>query len=343
MSLQDTVFEIVKDKGPVLPAEIVSEVSRRTNQQRDMFFIGAILSELISAGNVKMTYAKIGGSRLYYTKGQEERLEKLYDYLNDKEKRAYELLKEKKILRSSEQEPVIRVALSQLKDFSKPIEVKLDETETFWRWHLFPVDDAKKMIEEMVSNEINAMKEKGNQKNGAPHMEAVNQKDEGDEKRVHPQEKEVHDDGLEKNKDEKPEDTLVTKKNQETFITQKEQEKKEKQSRLYDKDTGDDDQFMQNVKGFLESRSVKIISSGLVRKNSECEFEVETDSSLGKIRMYAFAKSKKKLNENDLGYAYVRAKNRNLELCFISPGELTKKAKDMLNDELRSIVFLSMR
>lgn len=329
MSLQDTVHEIVKEKGPVLPAEIVSEVTRRTGQQRDMFFIGAILSELMSGGSVKMTTAKIGGSRLYYVSGQEDRLTKLYDYLNEKEKKAYKLLEEKKVLRGNEQEPVVRVALSQLKDFSKPIEVKLKDTETFWRWYLFPVEDAKKMIKDMVSNELQNLK--GDSKE-APQIDAPAPQGE----RPSPQPKEQKQQEPERKKDDKP-----NKNEEQSFITQV-KESKDKQSRL-DETDNHDDEFLEKTRNFLKDKGIRIISSAPLKKGSECELEIETETPVGKMRLYAFAKSKKKLNENDLGFAYIRAKNRNLGLCFITPGELTKKAKEMLGDELRSISFLEMR
>ncbi len=329
MSLQDTVLDIVKDMGPLLPAEIVSEVSKRTGQQRDMFFIGAVLSELISAGNVKMSHAKIGGSRLYYFQGQEEKLSKLYDYLNDKEKKAYDLLVENKVLRGAEQEPAIRVALSQLKDFSKPIEVKLKETETFWRWHLFPIEEAKKSIKEIVSKEIDALRDEGKSK--TPEMEA---KPTRHEEPIVQQPSAEH-------RQEKPKEKQKNEEATGGFIAPQ-PKAHEKQAKLSDTSDVDDDDFGKNAKDFLISKKARILSGNILKKSSECEFEVEAESALGVIRMYVFAKSKKKLNETDLGYAYVRAKNRNLELCFLSPGELTKKAKDMLDDELKSIVFLKM-
>ena len=63
--------------------------------------------------------------------GQEKMLENFSEYLKSKEKEAFILLKEKKILKDSEQEPAIRVALREIKDFA--VSFKKNE-EIYWRY-----------------------------------------------------------------------------------------------------------------------------------------------------------------------------------------------------------------
>ena len=70
--------------------------------------------------------------------GQEEKLSMLYNGLPQKEKEAYNLLKEKGVLKDKETEPAIRVALRAIKDFAIPSYNK--EQEIMWRWYLHKVE-----------------------------------------------------------------------------------------------------------------------------------------------------------------------------------------------------------
>lgn len=141
--LKSKTLDYVKRNGPVLPIQISREIGR------DSFFAGAILSDLFSSKQVLLSHAKIGGSKIYYVKGQEPKLEILYNYLPMKEKEAYNLLKNKKVLRDSEQEPSIRVALRSLKDFAKPLEINFGGSqEIFWRWHLIDDNEARNIARE---------------------------------------------------------------------------------------------------------------------------------------------------------------------------------------------------
>lgn len=139
--LRDTVLQLVRQHGPVLPVQISKLVNR------DILFASAILSELVDNKLIKISHAKIGSSPVYYAPGQEEKLQILYNGLPEKEKQAYNLLKERKILRDKGAEPAIRVALRSIRDFALPIEIELNnEKEIFWRWHLISQYDAQSLI-----------------------------------------------------------------------------------------------------------------------------------------------------------------------------------------------------
>ena len=94
-SLKEKILSFVKLKGPVLPVQINKETGR------DSFFSGAILSELAGSKEVKISNAKVGGSPVYFVEGQEPKLSMLYDGLPMREKEAYNLLKEKKVIKSA--------------------------------------------------------------------------------------------------------------------------------------------------------------------------------------------------------------------------------------------------
>jgi len=126
-NLKVQVLEFLKAEGPSFPVKIAQGVGRES------FFVGAVLSELIEVKQIKLSHAKVGGSRVYYMPGQEEQLSILYEYLPEPEKQAYDLLKEKQIVRAHETTPVIRVALASIIDFSKPITI---QGEKAWKWYL---------------------------------------------------------------------------------------------------------------------------------------------------------------------------------------------------------------
>ena len=73
---RESVLEIVKFKGPLLPVQIAKDIG--TN----IMFAGAMLSELVSNGKIKITNVKMGGSPLYYTDNQIEKLQDLIKHLN---------------------------------------------------------------------------------------------------------------------------------------------------------------------------------------------------------------------------------------------------------------------
>ena len=149
------VLKEVKERGPCLPGDIMKNVGGTT------FLVGAILSDLVSNKSIKLTYGKIGGSPLYYIDSQKEKLDKLYNYLHEKEQKAYNELKGKKVLRDSEVEPVMRAALRNIKDFAVPLEVNLNNNhEIFWKWYLTENSDAETLIKNMVKVPRNSVNEK---------------------------------------------------------------------------------------------------------------------------------------------------------------------------------------
>jgi len=123
--IKEKIIFILKTHGPGLPVHIAKKIESST------LFTSAFLSELASEKRIKISNMKIGNSPLYYLPGQEFLLEKSSHYLKSKEKEAFALLKERKFLRDSQQDPAIRVALREIKDFAIPF--KKDE-EIFWRY-----------------------------------------------------------------------------------------------------------------------------------------------------------------------------------------------------------------
>jgi len=147
--LASRVLEIVKLKGPVIPTQISTEIG--TNS----ILAAALLSELVSNKHLKISSVKVGGTPVYYAQGQEEKLQGYVKYLHDKEKKAYELLKSKLVLRDKVLEPVIRVALRQIKDFASQLNVQTEgDVETFWKWYMMTNEEAEPLIKKLLEGEV---------------------------------------------------------------------------------------------------------------------------------------------------------------------------------------------
>ena len=116
---KDRIVSFLQTNGPSLPVHIAKAASLSA------LFSSAFLSELYAEGKIKMSNMKVGSSSLYFIPGQEPALEKFIEYLNQKEKEAFHLLKEKKVLSDEEQVPAIRVALRAIKDFALPLKASL--------------------------------------------------------------------------------------------------------------------------------------------------------------------------------------------------------------------------
>ena len=155
MEINERILSIVKEKGPILPVQASKEINE------NILMTSARLSELLTAKHIKISNLKVGSSPLYYFPGQEHKLQNFTDNLNGMEKRAYDLLLQNKILKDSDQEPAIRVALRQIKDFAVPLQVNYEnKTEIFWKWYLIDNKEAKSLIKNILSKKEEIFTEK---------------------------------------------------------------------------------------------------------------------------------------------------------------------------------------
>jgi len=149
-STKNRIIEILRDKGPSLPVQISSQIGISS------LFAGAFLSELAGENIVKISHTKVGGSPLYFLPGQEEALEKFYTYLPEKSREAFLILKKKKILKDTEQEPAIRVSLRSLKDFASAFS---NDNELFWRFYSVTKQEIVEMFEPKQAQQEEQKKE----------------------------------------------------------------------------------------------------------------------------------------------------------------------------------------
>jgi len=99
------------------------------------------------------------------------------------------------------------------------------------------------------------------------------------------------------------------------------------------------DDFLDALFGYFSKNNIKVLNKNIIKKNSEIDFSIEIESSVGNLSYYCKAKSKKRVNDGDLSSAYVQGHLKKLPVLFLSYGEPTKRAKEMLNKEFQNIIF----
>ncbi len=308
LELREKIVDIVKSKGPVLPVQISKEIG--TN----ILMASAHLAELTASKRLKISNVKVGGSPLYYLAGQEAMLQKFAGNFNDKEKKAFDLLSQSRILMDSEQEPVIRVALREIKDFAMPLNVTYNNrTEIFWKWYLETDEEAEKLIKTKLGIE-------------KPEEKKIEEKAKREEqKKIEPI----------KQLKEKPISKEV-KEVQQQKPKEPTEKAPEKRGR---KPKEKEDLFLKDLMKFFEKNKINVVSSEIIKRNSEIDFVVEIPSVVGNLQYYCKAKSKKRINDSDLSTAYVKGQLKKLPVLVLSPGALSSKAQEMLTKELSNLTF----
>src|SRR3989344_5560069 len=306
--LREKALSFVRSNGPVLPLQIAKHLSTNT------IFAGAILSELISAKHIFVTHATIGSSPLYYIKGQEEKLgPSLYNYLRQKEKQAYDKIKESKIIRESEAEPWQRVAMRDLKDFCFPLTVTIDKEkiEIFWKFYLVSEEEAKNLISSMLKKEEPV----------EPIQEVIKQ----EEQEVI---QEISNKVIEEKSIKKP------------FINPNQEQVKLQEIKEIVKDKAlEKDKFYNYVKEFCSKNNIQISEEFTISKNKEFDFIAKIPSNIGLITYYIKAKNKKSINEGDVSLAFSESQFKKLPCLFLTTGKLNKKASLLLDKKFQNVIL----
>lgn len=286
---REKIVEFVKIHGPVLPVQISKHIGG------SLLFSSAILGELVGSKKLLISNTRIGSSPLYYCAGQEEKLSILYNHLANKEKEAYNLLKEKSILRDNTTEPAIRVALRNIKDFAMPLKVDFNGTsEIFWKWYLISNERSNELVKQILNPE-----------------EIVKEPE-----KIPEPIKEITDTPLEEKKEE------ITPKEEIDIFEPKKIRKERVKKPLTN-------EFFKDIKKFFEDNNIKVIASELIKNNKEIDYIVELPSPLGMLRFFVKAKDKTRVSGDDLILAQSKTK---LPIMFLSSGELNKQAEQHAKD-----------
>lgn len=237
---------------------------------------------------------KVGSSPIYYIPGQEEKLEQFAKYhLKSKEKDAFILLQEKKILKDSEQDPAIRVALRSIKDFAIPIQ---KNNETYWEYYLhkeFEIPEEKNKEEVKIKTEVIS-------ENIKIHTE----------EKI---EKQILTDTVASHK-EKPKKEKMIKKTAKKKVTKKTSVGKKQ-----------DDKFFNVVKEHLLKEGIEI-SDIVGFSKTTLYLKVKKNSEEYLLVAY----NQKKITEKEIIDANKKASELNLKYSILSPGEPLKKLTNLI-------------
>lgn len=135
---REDVVRALSTWGPLQPLEV-----RRKLGKGETTMIGAVLSELAHHKRVAITKMKRGSSPFYYLPDKVAGLERVAQYLGEKDKRTYDLLKEKRVIDPATVDPLTRVSLGNIPDFSKPFE---HDGKEYYRYFLTSEDEAKELL-----------------------------------------------------------------------------------------------------------------------------------------------------------------------------------------------------
>jgi len=328
MDVKEQILQFINQKGPVLPVHIAKEI------KSDILMASAHLSELSSNKKVRVSNVKVGGgSPLYYLPGQESKLQDFSSNLHEKEQKAYTLLSQKKILKDSDLEPVIRAALRQIKDFAVPLQVNYKGSmEIFWKWFLLSSEEAESMIKSLIKTPEKAIKkpEEISEQSSSEHLRnsksiSKSLSDKSDKKIVEKPKEEI--------KPKLPETQQELKKPE----IEKTQEKTIKQPETITKQAKPTGNFFKQITDYFEKNKIDVIEQNIIRKSSEIDFTIKVPSSVGALTYYCKAKNKKRINDGDLSSAYIQSQSKKMPVLLLMTGELTKKAKEMFEKEFKGM------
>ena len=314
---KEDVLNIVRNKGPVTPTEIKRQLNAET------YLISAILSELVNNHIVKTTSVKKGTSIFYYLPSQEVKLEELIPLLNEKDQKTAYLLKEKKVLEDRSQELLTRVSFRKIKDYAKPLNIRIseDEIKLFWKYYLVNDEDAKSVIREILRPIVEKKQEVKEDKTEIK-KEEIKEK----ETKVEPK----------KEKIEKKQESPKTEK---LVEIKKEKESQLELSQNIEEKLLKDKEFLR-IKNKMQENNITIESASCIRKGKEFDMIIRMRTPIGVSRFFAKYKNKKRSNDADISKAVVVGQSKQMPIAFITSGELSKKAKEQVNNLFKNIMIV---
>lgn len=334
---RDKILALVKIH-PVQPTFVAKVLNT------DSMLASAMLGEMASKGALKISYLKIGSSPLYYLPENAHQLQQYTHALNEKDRQAYELLKQKTILRDVELEPLTRVSMRTLKDFALPLEVNFNTNkEIFWKWYLTPDEQAVQSIRAFLMPE-NIVQEK--QSEIQTDKKEVQQQLHNKLEKKQEIKPEIKSESLSQKfkspeKIQRPSEIKTSETKLNEPIKQPQQIKNEIVQKIEEpkkvKKAPKEDKFIDKVKEYFSQNQINILEENSLRKG-ESDFIIEFQSALGNITFYCKAKSKKNITDSDLSNSYVQGQLKKLPTLLLSEGELNKKALEM-SKELKGVTF----
>ena len=318
---REQIIRFLRTKGPSVPNDIKKALGG------DTLIFGAILSELVSRNQVKLTKVKKGASPFYFLPGQEPLIEKLIPFLNPKDQQTIQLIKQQKVIKEAEHSLFVRVSLRNIPDFAKEFMMQTKEGQyRFWRYYLVSEQEA-----------VEILKEKYNPK---PKLEE--QKEEQKQK----------DEIIETHKENKTIKTEIKPQHTKNTITGRRLQIADSQPLTADRRSLKTEQqsltinpslektpFYEEIINYFNKTNIEMLSEEQISKDREYSFTINIPSPIGKLKMYCRARNKKKLNEGDVAPALLKSKSQDLQCLFLTNGEFTKKSLQKMNKEYKGLII----
>lgn len=309
---RDEVLDAIKRYGPLQPIEV-----RRKIGKGESTMIGATLSELAYHKRVSITKVKRGSSPYYYDPGNIASLEKVAHALGEKDKRTFDLLQKKRVINPETVDPLTRVSLGNIPDFSKSFE---HNGKQYYRYFLVSENEAKAKLQVADEGFEEAQEKK------SPQQSNIEEKPIAEPEPKKPSS--PTDSAPKESREKKQEPRPSPQKSNSAEST-------ESQSRLQEPE----DKFYDTIKAYCKEKKILIQNAEVIRKNSELDLVLRVPSSLGRITYFAKAKTKKKSNDGDVATALLGGQMRRLPALYLTTGEVTKKAKEMTKKELKGVII----
>lgn len=284
--IKESILNIIRHRGPSLPVHIAKGIGM------SILFTSAFLSELISERKIKISNLRVGSSKLHFIEGQEPKLENFAQHLKSREKDAFELLKQKKFLDDTKQEPAIRVALRAIKDYAIPFN---RDGKIIWRYFIIPEAEYK---------EIKPL----------PKIQEAPKKVMQEEKPI-PKELDIF------SKEEEPKSAESV--DSEPPKTSKPKTKKPKRKTSSSKKKNE--KFFDTVKEYLSKKNIEIIGiEGFNKTDLTLKIKEKGNEKL----LIAF--NKKRISDTDIIKASKKAQEYQLQYILLSLGEPLKKLNNLI-------------
>ncbi len=364
---REEVLRIVKARGPIIPNEL-----KRALGKGDTMLLGAILSELASKGLVRISHTKLGGSPFYYDPARPESLERVAHHLNEKDQKTWQRLRAARVLRDDEQDALTRVSLRNLKDYARQLHVKNEGgTITYWKYYLVTDEEAEALIRKELEKK---RREGGREKEGVKEKENGKEKwwrgkEGGEVGRRGEGERSCEREAARTQPPAPPASSQATIPAGERGERRREGEKRRggeerrgearkepaapreatatpppaRQQTLAAKGGAKSDSFAERVKHYFAERGITVREERVVRRGNDLEFIIELPTPVGAVDYFCKAKRKKKSNEGDLAAAKLRGNAKQLPVLYVTTGELTKKARELLKTEYKGVVVKELR
>jgi len=100
------------------------------------------------------------------------------------------------------------------------------------------------------------------------------------------------------------------------------------------KEKKEEDPFLNQLVEYFKDKKIELVGSKVIKKKTEVDLILKVPSVVGDIEYYCKARNKKSVSDADLSAAVVQGQLKKLPVLFLTTGELTKKAKELLNTEL---------